>query len=313
MTTSVWLPRYPIKSTTNGSTSAYGYFYTVRKRIRTCSTAFQKLDLVDTGEFGRVLILDGITQIAEQNEFQYHEPMVHPALCTHPHPTSVLVIGAGDGAILREVLKYPSVTTVDLAELDEGVIAFSKKYLTSIHKDSFSDPRVRVNIVDGRKFVEENPGRFDAVIMDMTDPFGPSKYLYTREFFTHVKRSLRSTDGVFCMHTESPVMRPDTFACIQKTLRSVFPLVRPFYVYIQMYSALWSITVCSEGSDTAALSAGKVDARLKKYNIDGLKFYTGAQHAAAQAAFPYIDDILKRKTRIITDKRPDIPDDIIHR
>ena len=291
----------------------YGYFYTVRKRIHTCSTAFQKLDLVDTEEFGRVLILDGITQIAQHGEFQYHEPMVHPALCSHPHPQSILVIGAGDGAILREVLKYPTVKSVDLAELDEGVIAFSKKYLTSVHRGSFSDPRVRINIVDGRKFVEDHPKSFDAVIMDMTDPFGPSKYLYTKEFFTHVKRCLKTAHGVFSMHTESPVMRPNTFACIQKTLRSVFTNVRPLYVYIQMYAALWSITVSSEASDMAAISAGKVDGRLKKYNIKGLKQYTGAQHVAAQASFPYIDEILKRNARIITDKRPDIPDDIIHR
>jgi len=248
-----------------------GYFYTVRKCLHSCTTAFQKLDLVETDEFGRVLILDGITQIAQSNEFQYHEPMVHPALCTHPDPRNVLVIGAGDGAILREVLKYPSIKYVDLAELDEGVIAFSKKYLDSVHCGSFSDPRVRVNIVDGRKFVEERPANFDVVIMDMTDPFGPSKFLYTKDFFKLVKRSLKSENGVFSMHTESPVMRPKTFACIQKTLSSVFRFVRPFYVYIQMYAALWSITVCSDRSDAMAITSGQIDKKLRKYKISGLK------------------------------------------
>ena len=291
----------------------YGYFYTVRRKIHSCATAFQKLDLVDTDEFGRVLILDGITQIAQRNEFQYHEPMVHPALCTHPDPRRILVIGAGDGAILREVLKYPTVETVDLAELDEGVIAFSKKYLPAVHRGSFSDPRVRITIIDGRRFVEGHPGSFDVIIMDMTDPFGPSKYLYTRDFFALVKRSLRSAAGVFSMHTESPIMRPNTFACIQKTLRSVFTHVRPLYVYVQMYAALWSITVASEKSDMAALSAGSVEKKLKKYRIAGLKLYNGAVHEAAQVASPYLSDILKRATHIITDKRPDIPDDIIHR
>jgi spermidine synthase len=290
-----------------------GFFYTVRKSIHSCSTAFQKLDLVDTEEFGRVLILDGITQIAQSNEFQYHEPMVHPALCTHPNPRNVLVIGAGDGALLREVLKYPTVKTVDLAELDEGVIEFSKKYLKSVHLGSFSDPRVRVNIVDGRKFVQEHPGCFDVVIMDMTDPFGPSKYLYTKDFFLLIKRSLRTSNGVFCMHTESPIMRPDTFASIQKTLNSVFKYTRPFYIYIQMYAALWSITVASNGADAAAQSAATIDKKLEKYKIRGLKIYNGEVHRAAQVAFPYISDILRRRARVITDKRPDMPDDIIHR
>jgi spermidine synthase len=292
--------------------SRYGYFYTIRKKIHSCTTRFQKLDLVESDELGRTLILDGITQVAENSEFQYHEPMVHPALCVHPDPRHVLVIGAGDGAILREVLKYPCIETVDLAELDDGVIAFSKKYLGAIHKNAFSDPRVRVNIVDGRKFVEEHPKCFDIVIMDMTDPFGPSKFLYTKEFFTKVKASLRTPSGVFSMHTESPISRPKTFACIQKTLQSVFTHVHPFYVYVQMYSVLWSITMSSEQTDMASIAARRIDARLAKYGIKNLKVYTGAIHDASQAVYPYIADILKRKVRIITDKNPDIPDDIIH-
>jgi spermidine synthase len=290
----------------------FGYFYSVNKRLHSCATAFQKLDLVETDEFGRVLILDGITQIAEKNEFQYHEPMVHPALCTHPNPRRILVIGAGDGAILREVLKYPMVESVDLAELDEGVIKFSKKYLGSIHRNAFDDKRVRVHIVDGRNFVGNHPGSFDVVIMDMTDPFGPSKYLYTKDFFHMVKKSFRTPHGVFSMHTESPITRPKTFACIQKTLQSVFSCVRPFYVYIQMYAVLWSITTASDASDMAALSPTQIDKKLKKNNIIGLKMYNGDIHKASQAAYPFITDILQQKTRIITDRRPDMPDDIFH-
>ena len=292
--------------------SRYGYFYTVRKKIHSSATRFQKLELVESDELGRTLILDGITQVAENSEFQYHEPMVHPALCAHPDPRRVLVIGGGDGGILREVLKYPGVEIVDLAELDDGVIAFSKKYLSSIHHNAFSDSRVRVNIVDGRKFVEEHPKNFDAVIMDMTDPFGPSKFLYTREFFGKVRKSLRTPHGVFSMHTESPITRPNTFACIQKTLRSVFNHVCPLYMYVQMYSVLWSITVSSESTDLGALTAAQVDKKLKKHKISGLKVYTGAVHEASQVACPYISDIFNRNVRTITDKRPDIPDDIIH-
>jgi len=98
--------------------SRFGYFYTVSKTIHSCKTDYQKLDLVNTDEFGRVLILDGITQVAQSSEFAYHEPMVHPAMCAHPCPRRVLVIGAGDGGIIREVVKYPCVESVVLAELD---------------------------------------------------------------------------------------------------------------------------------------------------------------------------------------------------
>ena len=293
--------------------SKFGYFYTVSGKGHSCRTRFQKLDLVNTNEFGRVLILDGITQVAQSCEFAYHEPMVHPAMCTHPCPRRVLVIGGGDGGILREVLKYPCVESVVLAELDEGVITFSKKYLPSIHRGAFSDPRLSIHIVDGRKYVEEHAGCFDVVIMDMTDPFGPSKYLYTRDFFSAVKRSFKSKRGVFAMHTESPIARPHTFSCIQHTLRSVFSHTRPLYAYIQMYAVLWSITVSSEGSDTSAIKPAAIDKKLSAYKIKNLRFYNGCIHHAAQATWPYIADLLSKRSRVLTDARPDIPDEIVHK
>jgi spermidine synthase len=293
--------------------SRFGYFYTVSRKLRSCRTKFQTLDFVDTKEFGRVLIIDGITQVAQSCEFAYHEPMVHPAMCSHPCPRRVLVIGAGDGGILREVLKYPCVESVVLAELDEGVIGFSKKFLPSVHQGSFADPRLSVHIVDGRNFVEAHPRSFDVVIMDMTDPFGPSKYLYTTDFFSSVKRSLRNRRGVFAMHTESPIARPLTFSCIQRTLRSVFSHVRPLYAYIQMYAVLWSITVSSEGSDMAAIKPAAIDRKLAAYKIKNLRFYNGSIHQAAQATWPYIARILEKKSRVLTDAHPDIPDEIVHK
>jgi spermidine synthase len=160
--------------------------------------------------------------------------------------------------------------------------------------------------------VESHPGCFDVVIMDMTDPFGPSKYLYTKEFFGLIKRSFRSPQGVFSMHTESPITRPKTFASIQKTLRSVFSNVRPFYVYIQMYAVLWSITIASDASDMASLGAAHIDRKLAKHKIRGLKMYNGKVHVASQIAYPFISSILEQKTRVITDRHPDIPDDILH-
>jgi spermidine synthase len=292
--------------------SNFGYFYTVSRRLHSCKTDYQKLELVDTGEFGRVLMLDGITQVAQTCEFAYHEPMVHPAMCTHPCPRRVLVIGGGDGGILREVLKYPCVESVVLAELDEGVITFSKKYLPSIHKGAFSDPRLAIHVVDGRKYVEEHAGCFDVVIMDVTDPFGPSKYLYTKDFFFAVKRSFRSTKGVFAMHTESPIARPKTFSCIQHTLRTVFLHARPLYAYIQMYAILWSITVSSEGSDTSTITPAAIDRKLSVYKIKNLRFYNGSIHQASQAAWPYITSLLLKKSRVLTDAHPDIPDEIVH-
>jgi spermidine synthase len=290
----------------------YGFFYTITNRLQFGATKYQTIELVDTKEFGRVLILDGITQAAQRGECYYHEPMVHPAMCTHPCPQKVLVIGAGDGGIIREVLKYPCVKTLDLAELDEGVIEFSRKYLPTVNHGAFDDPRVRIHITDGRKFVEKNRACFDMVIMDMTDPFGPAKFLYTKDFFRSVARSFRDPRGVFAMHTESPVARPRTFGSIQGTLRSVFGNVRPLYAYIHMYATLWSITVVSDQSDMAKISSAAVDKKLARYGIKDLMYYTGKIHEAAQVSWPHLDALLAKPARILTDKHPDIPDDITH-
>ncbi len=289
----------------------FGYYYTVNKTLQKKKTKYQKIELIDTDEFGNVLLLDNITQTVEKNDYMYHEPMVHPAMCSHPKPENVLVIGAGDGGILREVLKYPTVKNVEMAELDGEVVQFSKEYLKSVHDGSFDDPRVNLNIVDGRQFTAQRKGEFDVVIMDMTDPFGPSKMLYTKEFFKSINQSFRNRAGLFVMHSESPVSRPSAFACIHKTLGSVFGNVNAVYTYIQMYAILWSIAISSQESNSAALKPAAVERKLKKYGIQGLKMYNGATHLSMHTPFPYISEILSAQARIITDSKPDFPDNFI--
>jgi len=287
----------------------FGFFYTVDKSLYSGRTRYQDIEIVKAGEFGRTLRLDNITQVVEKNEYHYHEPMTHAAMCGHRRPRDVLVIGAGDGGILREVLKYPTVRTVTLAELDAGVIAVSARYLSRVNRDVFRDPRVRVEIADGRRYVEANPGRFDVVIMDVTDPFGNSKMLYTREFFRAVRRSFRDRGGVFSMHGESPVTRPEAYNCIQKTLRTVFHSISTMYVYIQMYATLWSIDVCSDTTDLCAMRARTIDRKLSTYGIRGLKMFSGRTLEAMLVEFPYLTDIRRQgRGRIITDDKPDFPD-----
>ncbi|MDR3011715.1 MAG: polyamine aminopropyltransferase [Chitinispirillales bacterium] len=290
----------------------FGYYYTINKTLKKATTKYQKIELVDSNEFGRVLMLDGITQTADKNDYMYHEPMVHPAMCAHPKPRSVLVVGGGDGGIIREILKYPSVKRIELAELDAGVVRFSKKYLKNVHGGCFDDPRVNVNIVDGRKFTSDHPGEFDVVIMDMTDPLGPSKMLYTKEFYRLTKRAMRDRSGIFVMHTESPIARPKAFSCILKTLGSVYKNVNSLYMYVQMYSVLWSIAVVSDEIDLAAARPAAVDKKLARLGIGGLKMYNGATHASMLTPYPYITEILSKRARVITDARPDFPDGFLN-
>lgn len=286
----------------------FGFFYTVNKTVQKAQTAFQKIELLDTDEFGKVLLLDNITQIGERSEFCYHEPMVHPALCSHPKPESVLIIGGGDGGILREVLRYPVVKRIELVELDDQVISFARRHLKRVHRGAFSDPRVRINIADGRLFTSEHPAEFDIIIMDMTDPSGPSRRLYSREFFRTARAALKNGSGIFVMHSESPIVRPAAFACINKTLSSVFPHVNRLYTYIQMYGVLWSFALSSQTEYAKEVSGLKVNRTLDKYGISGLKVYNGATHEAMQTPYPFITELLRKPARIITDARPDFPD-----
>jgi spermidine synthase len=285
----------------------FGFFYTCKKVLHKGKTKHQNIHFLATKELGKVLVLDGNTQVSEIKDFQYHEPMVHPALSAHPRPGRVLVVGGGDGGILREVLKYGGVRKVTLAEIDGEVVKFSRKFLSPMNERALDDPRVEIRITDGRGFVEGHPGRYDVIIMDMTDPFGPSKMLYTKDFFGHVKRALRNRRGIFVMHSESPVTQPDAFASIGKTLRTSFRHVCTLFVYIQMYATLWSISVCSESVDISSLSAGAVDRRLRRRGIRGLKMYNGEVHRAMQVPYPFVGELLRRKGRIITDRRPEIP------
>ncbi len=291
---------------------AFAYAYRAGRTLHTGRTAFQDLEVIDSEEFGHTLLLDGVTQVNSRNEFLYHEPMVHPALVAHPLPREVLVIGGGDGGILREVLRHRTVERAVLAELDPGVIDFCARHLSEVSAGAFADPRTRTVIGDGRAFVEGTDERFDAVIMDMTDPFGPSAMLYTEEFFRAVKRIFRDEDGVFVMHTESPISRPRTFQQCLHTLARVFRFRRTFYLYIPMYGVLWSITVASDRIDAGALAAAEIDARLAGRAIGSLRCYTGATHHAMLTPMPFIADLVEgaRALPWLTDAAPRVLDDI---
>jgi spermidine synthase len=289
----------------------FGYYYTIDKSLYAGQTRFQKIEVIETPELGRVLLLDGITQVAEKNEFQYHEPMVHPAVIAHPDPRRVLVVGGGDGCILRELLKYAAIEQIDFVELDEGVIDCAKKYFAHQNQNAFDDERVAIHITDGRQFVEKAQKSYDIVIMDMTDPFGPSKFLYTREFFQHIQNALRDKNGIFVMHSESPISRPAAYACILKTLSAVFNQVVPLFIYIQMYAVLWSISLAGNSELPATIAADAVDAKLVDHGLSNLKVFNGQTFEAMRVAYPYIDEIRLSQGRVITDAAPDFPDDFL--
>jgi spermidine synthase len=286
-----------------------GWFYEAGETLHGGKTEFQEIEVVRTAEFGTTLLLDGATQVMEASEFQYHEPMAHLALLAHPEPRRALIIGGGDGGLLREMLKHPSLEAVDFVELDAGVVEFARRHLPALGGAAFDDPRVRLTFSDGRAFVENSPaGAYDVVAMDMTDPAGPALMLYTAEFFRAVKRVLRDGRSFFVMHTESPETRPAAFARIRRTLASVFPVVRGAYAFTRMYGTFWSFAVCSPAVDAGAVQQETLRARLVDRGIGNLKLVSAETWPALFARYPYIEELLAGGGPISTDAAPEFPD-----
>ncbi|MCX8204569.1 MAG: spermidine synthase, partial [Candidatus Nezhaarchaeota archaeon] len=157
----------------------------VKRVLYTGDTQFQHVDIIETYDFGTCLVLDGKVQSSTFDEWIYHEALVHPAMFTHPNPCRVAIIGGGEGATAREVLKHRCVEEVVMVDIDREVVELAKSRLSLIHQGSFEDHRLKLLFMDGRRFLEETQQRFDVIIIDVTDPLagGPSYLLYTREFY----------------------------------------------------------------------------------------------------------------------------------
>ncbi|MBI3288481.1 MAG: polyamine aminopropyltransferase [Elusimicrobia bacterium] len=176
--------------------------FRLKRRLFKGKSPFQSVEVVETRGHGKLLLIDGMTMVSERDEFVYHEMIAHPALFLHPRPRRVLVIGGGDGGTVREVLRHKSVETCVLVEIDELVIAASRRFLPKV-AGALSDARARVLIQDGVKFVAETKERFDVVIVDSTEPFGPAKELFGPAFYRNVARVL-TTNGVVVSQAGSP-------------------------------------------------------------------------------------------------------------
>ena len=289
----------------------YGYYYSRGKTLHQEQTKYQLLEIIETETFGKTMLLDGITQVGVEKEWQYHEPMVHTSLITHPSGSDVAIIGAGDGGILREVLKHDPATAT-MCDLDGEVIEACKKHLLEINAGAFDDPRANVIVGDGRAFIAQQTAAYDAVIMDMTDPFGPSAMLYTQEYFQAVKNSLKNSASTYTMHCESPVSRPRCFQQILHTLGTVWKHQVVFYTYIQMYGVLWAMVVNSDEDIVSTISSDEIDRRLSDRAISGLHLYDGASHHAMRVDYPWIRQLIAEAPQlpIVTDAAHVFQDEI---
>lgn len=255
----------------------------VREVIYSGRTRYQQVDILRLEGFGLALILDGYIQSTEADEHFYHEALVHPALLSHPRPERVLILGGGEGAALREVLKHKSVRLCSLVDIDGELLELSKRYLAPLHRGSFWDPRAEVLVQDAAHYVERAGERFDIVIMDLTDPHGPeiSRHLYSKAFFERL-RGLLGPGGFLVGQLGSAFFYPDLYSEIIAGLRAVFPSVIEYQVWTPSFGYCTNFALATLGGNV--IREDSVDEELRRRGI-GTKFYGGLAHRALFSGF----------------------------
>jgi len=221
--------------------------FRVMDQLMSVRTDYQRIDVFETYDFGKLLAIDGTVQLTEKDEFVYHEMITHPPFyCSREPPKSALVIGGGDGGVAGELLSLGLERIVNV-EIDKQVVDVSRKYFPQL-SSSFGNPRVKLLIEDGVKFMKESKEKFDLIVIDSTDPVGPAEGLFLEDFYSASKRILNS-GGVLVTQSGSPFYQPKALQMAVSGLSAVFRNVSTYTAFIPTYpSGFWSFTMASDSS-----------------------------------------------------------------
>lgn len=263
----------------------------VDKQLYSGESEYQRIDVFESPEFGRFLVLDGNVILTEKDEFIYHEMIVHVPMAVHPHVKNVLVIGAGDGGVVRELTKYFEIEHIDLVEVDEQLIQVCMDYLPRI-SNKLTDERVSIHYEDGLKFVRTRENEYDLIIVDSTDPFGPGEGLFTKEFYENCYKALQE-DGIMVNQHESPFYESDATACMRAHKRIVesFPVSRVYQAHIPTYpSGHWLFGFASKKYHPVH------DLDAEWWLAKGLetRYYTPKLHEGAFCLPAYVEKLLRK-------------------
>jgi spermidine synthase len=252
---------------------------------------YQNITVYDSPAFGRILVLDGVLMLTERDEFIYHEMITHVPMAVNPDIRSVLVIGAGDGGVARELTRYPTIETIDVAEIDERVVAVCKEFLPQT-ACGFNDPRVRLHYMDGLKYVRHTREKFDLIIVDSTDPSGPGEVLFTKEFYGGCRNAL-AENGILVNQHESPFYPEDARAMrgSHRRIVDVFPVSRVYQAHIPTYpSGHWLFGFASAGPHPVR------DLKAERWNALGIptRYYNTNLHRGAFCLPTYVQEELMK-------------------
>lgn len=280
--------------------------FSISDILYTGESEFQSIQVIDTPEFGRCLILDGKIQCSEADEFIYHEALVHPVMVVHPEPQAVFIAGGGEGATLREVLAHKTVRRVVMVDLDKQVVDICKEFLPSLSQGAFEDTRVELLHADAMKYLDETQGRFDVVIIDLPEPLeeGPAYLLYTQEFYRDLSEKLAPGGLIALQSGSTSMVIASGFIAVANTLRTAFSTVAPYQAEIPSFGGTWGFAVASQRSDPRELSPEEVDRRLSSRVSRPLRFYDGHTHRGMFSIPKYLREEMAREKRVITRDQP---------
>ncbi len=253
---------------------------------------YQHIKVLNTYAFGRTLTLDNMIMCTEKDEFHYHEMMTHPIIFAHGRVKNALVIGGGDGGVVREILRHPEVEKITLVEIDEKVVEASRKFLPTIAR-AFENPKLNLKIEDGIKFVAEAPDQaYDLIVVDSTDPIGPAEGLFSTEFYRNCHRILNE-NGAMVVQSEAPRFNEKAFVEVYKTLKNIFgqDRVHAMLFHVPTYpTGMWSGQIATKnGLDPRKINTAKVQAFCDAHN---LQYYSPEIHRAAFVLPPYVKKML---------------------
>ena len=262
----------------------------VDRQLYSGKSEFQRIDVFDSPEFGRFLTLDGYMMLTEKDEFIYHEMITHVPMAVHPLVKKVLVIGAGDGGVIRELTRYPEIEHIDMVEIDPLVVEVCRKYLPKT-ACRLGDPRLSIHYEDGLKYVRFKENEYDLIIVDSTDPFGPGEGLFTREFYGNCYKALKE-DGIMVNQQGSPFYAEDASAMQRshKRIASTFPISRVYQAHIPTFAAgYWLFGFASKKYHPI----DDLDADAWKALNMRTRYYTARLHVGAFYLPAFLEEMLR--------------------
>jgi spermidine synthase len=289
------------------TTAFEGHMHAIARTIVEAQTKFQHVEILQTAAYGKTLVLDGRIQSSQGDEFIYHEALVHPGmLTTEDPPRSALVIGGGEGATLREILRYPSITRAVMVDIDGEVVELCKTHLPEMHQGAFDDPRTQVRHEDARAYLEKSNDRFDFITVDLVEPLeeGPARMLFTQEFYALVRDRLTPGGTMTMQAGMTKLGELGFFTSIHRTLREVFPVVAAYQSFISCFGTPWGFIVASKKVDPARQGAQAVDKLIAERVKGSLEYWDGVTHQHAFSLPKFIRKAVAQQTRIVTDAHP---------